>query len=70
MPLCVYYQVPVLVRVEPETGEVISVNVLDEAIGRPLRVTDELDAPVTGAEADAAMTIAESEFWPGWSFGL
>jgi len=49
--------------------KMLSIGLHCRLAGRP-GVTDDFDAPVTGAEADAAITIADSEFWPGWSFGF
>jgi hypothetical protein len=66
----VEYNVPVMVHLDTETGEVMRVVVLDELVEPTRRVYHEgIDRYIYGAAAQKAVRLAEESPWPGWSFG-
>lgn len=65
----VMYQVPVWVKVDPDEGRVLDVNVADEFIEGPGDVHDETGADVSGSERERALAIAEEQSWPLWTIG-
>lgn len=69
MSVHVHYQVPLVVEVEPETGEILSVHIVDEQIEGPLRVLDPNGEVLEPQVAKLAAAVAESSSWPGWTAG-
>lgn len=68
MSVYVHYKVPLIARIEIETGEILSVHVDDEEIEGPLKTTSDAGEP-TDAERRRAIRIAETSMWPGWRAG-
>jgi hypothetical protein len=70
MSTFVLYNVPVLVEIDLDRAEVVSVRVDDEQADGPLDVIS-IDAGGVAAEgARRAAQIAESESWPAWELGF
>jgi hypothetical protein len=77
MRVNVMYLVPVVVTVDMGTKRVHRVRVLDEDVRRSDQETGYLDDEAGAARLSRsnplfrrAVTIAETEEWPGWEFGL
>lgn len=70
MRVCVEYQVPVLVEVDLDKGEVVGVCVDDEQVEGPIGVIAVDPDGLSAAATARAMAVAESESWPAWEFGL
>jgi hypothetical protein len=68
MSVYVHYRVPLVAEVEIETGVVVSVHLVDEAIEGPLEVTSDADEP-SDDERERARRVAETSMWPGWTAG-
>ena len=59
MPVYVHYKVPLIAEVDPDTAEVVSVHLDDEAIEGPLGTFAE-GHRLSPRESDQALRIAES----------
>jgi hypothetical protein len=69
MTVFVRYQVPVLARIDIESGQVVRVHVDDEAIGdaQDVFVTD--GPELSREQREGAVEVASREQWPAWEFG-
>lgn len=68
MSIYVHYKVPLVVEVEVESGEVLSVHLDDEAVEGPLGATAD-GHELSASEREQALRVAESALWPGWQAG-
>jgi len=66
----VEYQVPVLVEVDLDEGEVVAVCVDDERADGPTGVIAFDPAGLSTASTARAIAIAETDSWPAWEFGV
>jgi hypothetical protein len=65
----VEYQVPVLVEVDLDEGEVVAVCVEDEQVDGPRGVIVLDPGGLSTASTARAIAIAEGDSWPAWEFG-
>lgn len=70
MSVFIRYRVPVMVEIEPSERQVLSVHVIDESLEGPLAVIDVDGEEVSAKDRREAIEIAETRYWPGWTFGF
>lgn len=69
MVVYVTYRVPVEVELEIETGEIISVHIMDEKLEGPIGVFNYELLPIGGRLKQEVLKLVEEAEWPGWTFG-
>lgn len=68
MAVNVHYKVPLVAQIDVDSGEVLSVHLVDELIEGPLTVMSDAGT-ATEAERQRAIHIAETTMWPVWTAG-
>ena len=66
----VQYNVPVLVEIDLDEEAVVAVRVDDEHVDGQRAVMDSDGHRLGAGEAERAISIAETDSWPAWEFGL
>ena len=66
----VEYNVPVLVEIDLDEEAVVAVRVDDEHVDGPRAVMDSDGHRLGAGETERAISIAETDSWPAWEFGL